>query len=248
MRESKAIIERTRRIGPNWQHLALAVEDTALAQIAPGQSLLVRATDSRDPYLRENWVPVGFDPEVNVLQIEHPINRHYGAGDAVSVIGPIGLGFEIMPGANHLLLIAQDYPPTRLIFLMMQAIENGLAVTLVLTGIASRYPIAALPPVVEVVHSEEIVAWPGNKEMLQWAHQVFVITSPVFAEERYRAVQELARDARQALPDRFLSGIFDLTIPCGTGACQACMVRTRQNDGLVCLSGPAFDLAKLKRS
>ncbi|MDQ7036383.1 MAG: hypothetical protein Q9P01_16590 [Anaerolineae bacterium] len=59
MNESRAIIERIRRINADYQYIELAVDDAAIKKIKPGESLLVRLADPDttvtywDPYIRE---------------------------------------------------------------------------------------------------------------------------------------------------------------------------------------------------
>jgi hypothetical protein len=246
VRETQTLIERVRQIGAGWQHLELAVEDPALEQIKPGQTLLVRPGTGWEPYLREQWVPVACDTEGGVLVVERPITQRYVPGDVASVIGPVGAPFPSRAGIRHLLLVVQDYPPTRLLLLLAQAVAQGVAVTMVLTGEAQQYPLGTLPPVVEVINNQEALQWPDQANHFTWADQVFAVTSPVYWEERYAALWEAARQARHTLPESFLYGVFDLPLPCGAGACLACMVRCKHDNRLVCVDGAAFDLAHVK--
>src|SRR5688572_12046235 len=121
MRESKAIIERVRRINNHWQHLELAVEPD-LAHIQPGQTLLARMGEGFEPYLREQWIPLGYNPDEGVLIVERPLSRQYLTGDEVSLLGPVGSPFALRRNIRNLLLVALDYPPTRLLALMLQAL------------------------------------------------------------------------------------------------------------------------------
>lgn len=242
IRETKAIIERTRRLGAGWQRLSLAIEDPALEHIQPGQTLLADTGD----YLRENWIPVGFDSEEGVMLVEHPLGRTYTPGEVINLLGPVGTPFQLRHGVRHLLLVALDYVPTRLLFLLHQAIKKEMAVTLVLTGIAREYPISTLPPVVEVITGDEPEIWPNHEDTLTWADQVYLLTAPIFSEERYLPLIYTLGKLRPALPEGFLQGVFDMPMPCGTGACAACMVRTSNGNLPACVDGPAFDVTQLK--
>lgn len=246
MRETQAIIERVRRVGAGWQHLALAV-DSALEQTQPGQVLLVRTDETWDPYLREQWIPIDFDDEEGLLIVEQPLGRNYSPGDVVSVIGPIGEGFPLKRDIQQLLLIAQDYPPIRLLFLMNQALRSGMSVTLVLTGDAREaYPINLLSPAVEVIQSNNAVNWANQRQTFLWAEQVFAVTSPALWIDYYAMLLRAAEESRHALPEGYLHGVFDLPLPCGTGGCMACMVRSKDGNRLACLDGASFDLARIK--
>lgn len=247
MRETQALIERVRRVGADWQHLDLAVEPE-LANIQPGQTLLARHTSGWDPYLREQWIPLGFKPDEGLLIVERPIAELYKPGDEVSLIGPVGMPFEINPVAGRLLLVALDYPPSRLLALMLQAIAEGLSVVLVLTGSARDYPLSELPAAVEVIHSDDPTTWPDQDRTISWADQVFAVTSPTYAELNYNQLWQDATRIRRALPQAFLFGVYTLPLPCGTGACLACLVRRKGADHLACIQGPAFNLAQMNFS
>lgn len=242
MRESLAIIERVRRIGEGWQHVSLAVEDSALEQLKPGQSLLVRRHDRFDPYLRDLWVPVDYDSANDVLEIERPEDDWLDPGDVVSVIGPVGAAFPLDDRTRNLLLVVQDYPVTRLRYLLVTALQRGLSVTLVMAGLVNSYPINSLPPATEVIHSDNPQRWPSFNETLLWADQVFVLTASHMAHDRFVHLVQAVRDARHALPENFLYGVFDYPLPCGTGACMACLV----GHTAACIDGPAFDLGKVR--
>jgi hypothetical protein len=244
MRETQALIERVRRVGTQWQHLDLAVEQD-LAQIQPGQTVLARLNRGREPYLREQWIPLGYNPDEGVLVVERPLVEFHEPGDEVSLIGPVGVSYEVNPVTSRLLLVALDYPPTRLLALMLKAIADGLSVMLVLTGSARDYPLSELPAAVEVIHSDNPNTWPDQERTISWADQVFAVTSPTYAELNYNQLWQDALRIRRALPQAFLHGIYTLPLPCGTGACLACLVRRKGADHLACIQGPAFNLAEM---
>lgn len=244
MRESIAIIERVRRNGPHWQHLDLAVEPE-LAYIQPGQVLLARLGDSWSPYLREQWVPFGFNDEEGVLIVERPMTEAYNPGDEVNILGPIGAPILLKPTIRNLLLVAFDYQPTRLMPLVLQAIRQNMSVVLVLTRSAQEYPLTNLPTAVEVITTPNETEWANQADTLKWADQVYAVASPIFCEEYYGALWRATIQARQAAPESFLQGIYPLPMPCGTGACLACLVRRKGADHLACVQGPCFDLSHM---
>lgn len=246
MRETQGIIERVRQIGGGWQQLELSIEDAGVAQLKPGQTLLVRTDTSLDPYMREHWIPVNRDAEDGILIIERPLATRHMPGDVINIIGPIGSAFPLRPNVRHLLLLALDYPPSRLLHLINYAITQQASVTLILTGVARDYPVSNLPPVVEVISSPEALVWPDQRQSFTWADQIFAVASPVFGEEYYTGVWHSCREARHALPAEFLYGIYDLPMPCGTGACMACFVRYKHDHRAACVEGAAFDLAQVK--
>jgi hypothetical protein len=245
MRETTAIIERVRRVGATWQHLELAIEPE-LSQIQPGQTLLARLHTPSVSYLREHWIPLGFNPELGVLVVERPLKSVYTPGDEVHLIGPVGSPFQLRRHQRTLLLLALDYPPSYLLHLLVTAIGLNMAVVMVLTGQAQDYPLSNLPPAVEVLKSPEPLQWAEQNRTLSWAEQVFAVCAPHNAEMFYSYLWGVAQQARRAVPEGFLQGIYPLPLPCGTGACLACLVRRKGADHLACIQGPAFDLAHIQ--
>src|ERR1700712_3389992 len=72
MKESQAIIERVRQINPTHQQLHLTVEPS-LSNLRPGQTGPARSGGRWDPYLREQWWPVGIGN--NRLVVERPVSE-----------------------------------------------------------------------------------------------------------------------------------------------------------------------------
>src|SRR5690606_23787930 len=77
MKDTKAIIERVRRVNDTHQHVHLAV-DPSLSALLPGQSVLARLHERWDPYLREQWWPVALANQK--LIVERPVSHVYEPG------------------------------------------------------------------------------------------------------------------------------------------------------------------------
>ena len=244
MQESEAIIERVWQVGPGIQRLELAVEP-GLAALQPGQSLLAQSQDRWEPYLREHWIPV--DNESGILKIEPNNNSHYAPGQIVSVIGPIGEPLPwISGGGKHLLLIAQDTPPTPLLFLAKTAIEHTAEVALVLLGSSTEYPYTGVPAAVEVITGEPDNTWPDDCVTLEWADQIFAAVGDSFWHDQFSSLFHKIEAVRGRIGVNSLHGVFTLPLPCGTGACGACMIRCKTTVKLTCTQGPALDLTEVQ--
>lgn len=241
MRETEAIIERAWQVAPGVQRIELSV-DQSLAQIAPGQSVLAMVSHTWIPYLREKWIPVEAEP--GLLVVERITDAHYAPGQIVSLIGPVGTPLPWISGGQHLLLIAQDTVPTSLLYLARKAVETASEVALVLLGEATHYPYAGIPPAVEVITGEH--DWPDQDETLRWADQVFAVVSEAFWQDYFSTLYHAARGVYGGkLPVNFFYGVFDMALPCGTGACMACMIRCKTNSKFLCSEGPALDLTEV---
>jgi len=273
MRETQAIIERARRISADIQQLDLAV-DPALLQLKPGQSLLVRPYDQDgwDPYLREQWIPVDIQP--GKVVVEMPTGHDYAPGDILSVLSPVGQPIPLRPRLQHLLLIADDAMPTPFILLARTLTGGGVAITMVLSGLATRptpfillartltgggvaitmvlsglatrYPLELLSPEVEILHGETDWTWPEQVETFQWADQVLILASSARREEAYHRLYDRITQLRHHdVPEHYVCGMFMQRLACGTGACGACEVPSRGKTRLACTAGPAMDLKRI---
>jgi NAD(P)H-flavin reductase len=244
MQESEAIIERVWQVGPGVQRLELAVEP-GLASLEPGQSLLARSEDRWQPYMRDHWIPV--NNEGGLLTIELPEGEHYSPGQIVSVLGPIGEPFPWMSGGGkHLLLIAQDVLPTSLLFLAKTAVEQTAEVALVLLGTSVDYPFAGIPAAVEVINGDADHTWPDDSVIIGWADQIFATVGDSFWLDQFSGLLHKIEDTRGRLAVNSLYGVFTLPLPCGTGACGACMIRCKTTAKLTCTQGPALDLSEVQ--
>lgn len=244
MRESEALIERVTRLNEHYQRIHLTVEDFA-SDSKPGQSLLARRLPERwEPYLREQWWPVAATP--GTLVVERPGSIIYEPGQVVSLLGMVGQPFRYKRTVRHVLLIAYDTPPTPLVMSIGSLQANGVNVTVVLSGEANHYPTHHLHPEVEVIQADEALNWPNRVLTAGWADQVFAVVGQDDEWGRFRKVWDLFKDLRAEVPKTYLFGVFQSVLPCGVGACQACMIALQQHEtALLCADGPAIDMTTL---
>ncbi|MGJ3238773.1 MAG: hypothetical protein ACFE0Q_08720 [Anaerolineae bacterium] len=251
MQESRAFIEKIRLINPNYQYLEVAIQDQAWRALKPGESLLVRFIDADNPdsetwhpYLREQWWLSGFTMTGTML-IERPFSHKYRPQQEISVLGPIGQPYRFRKSLRNVLLIAYDTPPIPLTVMIGQLLHNQISVTLVLLGEAQRYQTDHLSPEVEVIHGETDLVWADQVMTLGWADQIFVVVQQDDELMRFAEVMNRVRELRNDLPKNYIFGVFQPLLPCGVGACSACLMRV---DGEVvpsCSKGPTFDLTQV---
>jgi hypothetical protein len=242
MQQTKALIQRIRRINARYQHVDLGIEEQ-LSDIKPGQSLLVRQGDSWQPYLREQWWPVRISAQT--LVIERPGHFKYEPGEFVSVLGPVGSFFRFRRSLRHVLLLAYDTPPTPLLAMIPLLLANQTNITLVLLGEAAAYQTAHLPAQVEVVHGGADLDWEERVMTVGLADQVFCVVRPDDELRRFGELWRLFNELRNGITKHYLFGVFQAIQPCGAGACQACMVRLKQGTALACIDGPTLDLSQV---
>lgn len=247
MKETKAIIERVKRVNAGYQRLELSV-DESLLKIKPGQSLMARVSEKWNPYLLQQWWPVNLMR--GKLVVERPDGETYEPGQVVPVLGLIGQPYRFRGSGSlrNVLLIAYDTPPTPLLMTIPWLLGNKISVTMVLMGSAANYDTQHLPPEVEIELGNDAFEWQNQVMTLGWADQVFVTVGPHDESNRFSLVLSKFRQLRQDVPRNYLFGIFQPIFPCGSGACHSCMLRTAQGTSLVCTEGPAFDLTQVTLS
>ncbi|HEX2620794.1 MAG TPA: hypothetical protein VHL11_11620 [Phototrophicaceae bacterium] len=244
MKETTAIIERIKRVNAGYQRLELSVDDSLL-KLKPGQSIMARRSDRWDPYLLEQWWPVNLLR--GKLVIERPDSEQYEPGQVVPLLGVIGQPFRFRGSASlrNVLLVAYNTPPTPLLMTIPWLLGNKISVTMALLGSAAAYDTQHLPPEVEIELGGDEFEWENQVMTLGWADQVFITVGPDDEFQRFNQVIERFRELRHDIPRNYLFGVFQGLLPCGSGACHSCMVRTTQGTALVCTEGPAFDLTQV---
>lgn len=242
MDETQGIIERVRRINDRYQHLELAVEP-ALLKIKPGQSFLVRLGEGWDPYLREHWWPVNV--AAGKLEIERLASARYEPGQVASILGPIGQPYRFRRTLRNVLLMAHDAPLTPILMTVPWLLGNQISVTVVLLGGANQYDTEHLSPEVEIIRGDDEFNWPDRVMTLGWADQILVVVPQDDELARFGRIWTLINDLRADVPKNYLFGVFQPVLPCGSGACHACMIKMKQGMMLACTEGPAFDLSQV---
>jgi dihydroorotate dehydrogenase electron transfer subunit len=171
-------------------------------------------------------------------------------GDRVFVWGPLGRGYAVRRGASNLLLLAGGIGVAPLVGLADEQVALGRHVTLAQGARSAEglFPAHLLPPQVEVVAVTEDGSM-GRRglvtdvvpEYLSWADQVFACGPNAM----FRALADVVRRfegegvRRGRKPVQVL---LEEVMPCGTGICYGCAVRTRRGVRLICRDGPRFEL------
>ncbi|MGH2367407.1 MAG: hypothetical protein ACRDI2_04340 [Chloroflexota bacterium] len=262
-------------VGPALWLIHLDAPEIA-AQARPGQFVLARCADPDypvyDPYLPRAYFVLAGDRQagrMSLLVEERGRGSAWLAsrrdGDRVLVHGPIGR--EIRPArlTRHLLLLAEGTTAAAgLIFLAGEASQGGLSVTLV-----ENTQAAGVPPALLRADVEYRATTPGRggllgilPGLLPWADEVVVAAPPALLDTlaalRRGRLEPFTLHAGlpvQALPLPDIAQEADIgrlrrsggdEVPCGTGACGACVVLTSRGPRLFCRDGPAFPLEALR--
>jgi len=188
--------------------------------------------------------------------------------DRIDILGPLGRGFSIEPGARNLLLVAGGIGIAPLVFLM-QCASSQNQITLIhgantaaqLYSFSStskrRSKLSLLPKGVQFIPVTEDGS-KGKKGMatdimpdfLDWANQVYAC-GPV---DMYKAMaltlnssplkgEEKGEGEQQSnLKLRKSQVSLEVRMGCGFGACYSCTINTKKGLKQVCRDGPVFEL------
>ena len=184
--------------------------------------------------------------------------------ERIDILGPLGKGFSIEPGARNLLLVAGGIGIAPLVFLMQYA-SSQHQITLIhgASTAAQLYPsampeispssagkkrskLSPLPKGVQFIPVTEDGSM-GKKGMatdilpdfLDWADQVYAC-GPV---DMYKAMAEMSWRAKQSnLKLRKCQVSLEVRMGCGFGACYSCTINTKKGLKQVCRDGPVFEL------
>lgn len=231
------------------------------AGVRAGQYLLVRCADagSFDPLLRRPLFVAGADRTHGTLTLLYAPDERGLAwlarrrpGERLDIYGPLGTPFTLEAGTRNLLLAGSGPGLAALVLAAQEAVARGSAVVL-LAGAATPEllpPPFLLPPDVEyqelqIAHSrleidstEDQIALSNLQSAITWADQVLA----AFPAPLLPALSAAVRDAKLRWQRGFAQVLLEGPLPCGTGACLACLVETRKGLRTRCKDGPVFDL------
>jgi len=181
-------------------------------------------------------------------------------GDRIDILGPLGKGFSIEPGARHLLLVAGGIGIAPLVFLMQYAssqhritLIHGASTVAQLYHFSSmgkkRGKLSPLPNGVQYIPVTEDGSM-GKKGMatdilldfLDWADQLYAC-GPV---DMYKTMAEMSLRAKQRnLKLTKCQVSLEVRMGCGFGACYGCSINTMKGLKQVCRDGPVFELGNI---
>lgn len=252
MNETRAKIERVERLNATTMLIEVApVDGEALQQIKAGQTVLARLHDDDGddnptwhPYLRDQWWVAGITRS-HLLRVERPFTHRYQPGQVVNLLGPIGQPYRFRKSLRNVLLLAYDTSPTPLTIMARHLLGNDVSVTLVLLGAAREYETQHLPPEIEVIRGAVALDWDDMTMTLGWADQIFTVVNLDDEHLHFLEVLHTVQEKRADVPKNYLFGVFRPLLPCGVGACHACVVRQGSELLPICRKGPALDLTRI---
>jgi dihydroorotate dehydrogenase electron transfer subunit len=244
-------------VGRRYHRLLLDAPDLA-ARSEPGQffHLLCRDGGGLGPYLRRPMSIWRLGAGERLGFLFHVKGRgttalaQLRAGDALSVVGPLGQGFRLDPGWRRILILARGVGLATLAPLTGVAAARGIAVEAVLSAqapadlMAEEFAGASGAAVTAVFDAD------GSSEVAR----VEAVLRARFAQARPDAVFTCGSNRLFLLLQRLAAeyGIpgqvaLEQQMGCGLGMCFCCVRQVRDAAGAVqnlrvCAEGPVFDL------
>ena len=234
-----------------------------------GRFFMARCVDgaplerSWEPYLRRMLHPVAYVVQEGaplytllVPASDDPGNRWLAlrtAGDDVDLLGPAGNGFAVDLRSRALLLVADQVRAPLLYPLMHSMLDRGGRVSLLIRGEAdpqaSALPLDTLlqrlPLAVEARAEPARTFVDALAELAPWADHLclsFESSDPT----RYADVARVLRATRLRLDPGFAQVLWPGEIPCGVGACLACLAPLASGGFTrACVNGPVMDLTRI---
>lgn len=225
----------------------------AVAEVAkPGQFVMVRCGEDHDPLLRRPLSIHKTDDSGGVALLFEVVGRgtswlsERAVGDLIDLMGPLGNGFLVKPGAKDLLLVAGGIGIAPLAFLAEEASRLGKKVTLLqgaAQGASLLYPGHQTPPKATVVAVSEDGSLEKKGLVTGWIDRYIDQADQIFAcgpTAMYRSMAGL-----DCLKGMSVQVSLEERMACGLGACYGCTVKTRTGPQQVCHDGPVFELSDL---
>ncbi len=239
-------------VGGRYHRLVVAAPGLA-ARTRPGQfcHLLCRDAGGNGPYLRRPmsvW-RIGADGTLGFLL--HVKGRgtaalaRLRAGDTLDVVGPLGVGFSLPPGARRVLVLARGVGLATLAPL----VGSGPQVHAVLSARVPEDLMAAEfgADTFDAVYDSDGTSAPDQVEALLRRRFETARPDAVFtcgSNRLFLLLQRLA--AEYGIPGQVA---LEQQMGCGLGMCFCCVRDIRDEDGhvthqRVCREGPVFDLQR----
>jgi dihydroorotate dehydrogenase electron transfer subunit len=260
--DSGQVLRNDHVAGEYW-HMELEVPEE-LAGAAPGQFYQMlcesRATTGPLPFLRRPMSIYLFDRERRRLEFLYKVTglgttalTDYQRGDALRLLGPLGVGFRLDEAWKHILIVARGVGLATLAPLAEAAREQGIASTVILSArspdlVLSKERFLANGAAVSVVVDSDGSSEVDNVErMIRRFHaeNPFDAFFTCGSNRLLRLLKTLGKDLR-------VSGqvAIEQQMACGLGMCFCCIrpiVRGGRTEQLrVCHDGPVFALEEVE--
>ena len=229
-----------------------------ISEATPGQFVMIRVRKGSDPLLRRPFSICGTRRDDQFLILYKVVGpgtaflSEAGEGDKLSVLGPLGKGFELPKRACESVLVAGGIGIAPLIFLAQTIKPTNVAF---MTGYRSaneilpmeKFSLDTINPFIST--DDGTAGHHGPVTELLENHLLSSVECPpmVFACGPTPMLKRVANlTLKRDIPCQVS---YETTMACGLGACQGCAVRASSGQNRtyyhVCQDGPVFDAQRL---
>ncbi|NLA74313.1 MAG: dihydroorotate dehydrogenase electron transfer subunit [Deltaproteobacteria bacterium] len=228
------------------------------AQARPGQFIMVKVSDSMDPSLRRPFSISNTEKEGVISVLYKVAGRgtlmlsNKRDGEQLSVLGPLGNGFDIAAPGQHLFIAAGGIGIAPMLFLSQKADKNAITF---MAGFRTSDEIID-PALLGIKQGIAVATDDGSKGYHGWV--TGLLEEEIKKQNKSSAhiyacgpVPMLKRVSSMAIKYNIPCMVsMETFMACGLGACQGCIVRAAsvldQISYLhVCKDGPVFDINEI---
>ncbi len=222
---SAPVIERVRVLSnrKNWTGTrTVTLHSEAIAgRLQPGQFVMLRLSDSTDPYLPRGFLATAWDSDSQSMELlfspadpRHAPLADVAAGTGLDAFGPVGRGLPLADLGDHVAIVSSSPLGERFTDLLEEVCPHTrFAMTLL--------DMAEPPQELRVANGVQTVLLIGDARLFAWAGGML-----------------------EGCGARVIA-LFDAFMGCGVGACRACPARCTTGTRLICADGPWFELRDL---
>ena len=228
-------------------------------QVRPGQFVMIRVLPGCDPLLRRPFSICGVQEDDVLLILYRVAGRGTGImsgkrkGEKISVLGPLGHGFELPEKGRTSILVAGGMGVAPLLFLSRSIKAEDLEFMI---GFKSAGEIKIINALNDRGKEVSIATDDGTSGHAGPVTELFELylnqhrDKAVFSVFSCGPISMLQKVKNLALDQGIPCQIsLETSMACGIGACQGCAVRSGQGEGPsfyhVCKDGPVFPASSI---
>jgi len=253
-------VRANRAVNDRYRHLVLEAPPP-LCRATPGQffHLLCPPAAGDEPFLRRPMSVYRIAPEERAIEFLYNVVgagtralARLTAGDTMSVMGPLGVGFTIAPAHRHVLMVARGVGLATMAPVVPWARRRGIRVTAVLSA---RAPEDLMER--EFTQREEVRVYPVfDRDGSSDVGRVETLLRATLDQDRPDAMFTCGSNRLMTLLQRLgleygVPGEIALEqqMACALGVCLCCVRPIRAGGAIVhkrvCCEGPVFDLQQV---
>jgi dihydroorotate dehydrogenase electron transfer subunit len=247
-------------VNHDYKHLVLE-SDSRAANARAGQffHLLCPVTPTDSPFFRRPMSTYRADPGSGLVEFLYKVTGSgtrglatLEAGDTLPMLGPLGVGFSLPPGAANIVVLGRGVGLATLAPLSDMAAQAGVGVTAVLSArdadnLMSQDRFAATgATVIEVTDEAQTSDVQNVERILRELHAAGKADAFYTCGSNRLTLLMQKLGAELGIPGEVA---MEQQMACGIGMCYCCVRAFREGDKLVskrvCWDGPVFSLSEV---